>query len=110
VRVHIFLFVPGNIILTLYRAGWGTLYQGTLLLVCTGYIKGDTDASMLDGVKIVQKKVNNVVSKIGLESKQIFFRGTILRVLPGQQKVSKKCPLLTAKHFQTQLTKKVREI
>jgi hypothetical protein len=36
--------------------------------------------------------------------------GTILRVLPGQQKVSKKCPLLTTKHFQIQLTKKVREI
>jgi hypothetical protein len=36
--------------------------------------------------------------------------GLCNRVIPGQQKVSKKCPLLTAKHFQTQLTKKVREI
>jgi hypothetical protein len=53
-----------------------------LLLLLRPELKGDTDASILDGVKI---------SKFSKKS-------------------AKSVQLLTAKHFQTQLTKKVREI
>jgi hypothetical protein len=95
-----------------------------------GVLKGDTAAIILDGIKIVQKskqrsienkteQQNKYWNSINVTNFHLFYKNNAFRmtllllcnyvypvVLLGHHVKQQKWPLLTAKHFQTQLTKK----
>jgi hypothetical protein len=73
-------------------------------------LKGDTDASILVGVKIVQKKVNNGVSKIRPRIKTNIFPRNNSESFTWSAKSQQKVSIADGQTFSDSINEKVREI